>query len=59
MEALIELLRPLGIRDIIRTGCIAIGRLSNLDVGPPKELDSLEYRVPGLETGTQTSELKT
>src|SRR5215210_1128895 len=28
VEALIELLRPLGIRDITRTGCIAIGRLS-------------------------------
>jgi acetolactate synthase-1/3 small subunit len=28
VEAFIELLRPLGIRDITRTGCIAIGRLS-------------------------------
>jgi acetolactate synthase-1/3 small subunit len=28
VEALIELLRPLGIRDVTRTGCIAIGRLS-------------------------------
>jgi acetolactate synthase I/III small subunit len=28
VEALIELLRPLGIRDITRTGSIAIGRLS-------------------------------
>jgi len=31
VEAFIELLRPLGIRDITRTGCIAIGRLSNLE----------------------------
>ena len=28
VEALIELLRPLGVHDITRTGCIAIGRLS-------------------------------
>ncbi len=28
VEAFIELLRPLGIRDVTRTGCIAIGRLS-------------------------------
>jgi acetolactate synthase I/III small subunit len=28
VEAFIELLRPLGIRDFTRTGCIAIGRLS-------------------------------
>ena len=31
VEAFIELLRPMGIRDITRTGCIAIGRLSNVD----------------------------
>lgn len=58
VEALIELLRPLGIRDITRTGCIAIGRLSNIDVGPAKEIDSFEFRVPGFEAGTQNSELK-
>ena len=28
VEAFIELLRPLGIRDFTRTGCIAIGRIS-------------------------------
>jgi acetolactate synthase I/III small subunit len=28
VEAFIELLRPIGIRDVTRTGCIAIGRLS-------------------------------
>jgi acetolactate synthase-1/3 small subunit len=28
VEAFIDLLRPLGVRDITRTGCIAIGRLS-------------------------------
>ena len=27
VEAFIELLRPLGIRDFTRTGCIAIGRI--------------------------------
>jgi acetolactate synthase-1/3 small subunit len=31
VEAFIELLRPLGIRDITRSGYIAIGRLSNGD----------------------------
>ena len=31
VEAFIELLRPMGIRDITRTGCIAIGRRSNID----------------------------
>jgi acetolactate synthase-1/3 small subunit len=30
VETFIELLRPLGIRDITRTGCIAIGRLSSI-----------------------------
>lgn len=35
VEALIELLRPLGIRDITRTGCIAIGRLSTVDSSSP------------------------
>jgi acetolactate synthase-1/3 small subunit len=32
VEAFIELLRPIGIRDITRTGCIAIGRLSPVKV---------------------------
>ena len=59
VEALIELLRPVGIRDITRTGCIAIGRLSNVQVGPPNEIDSFEFPAPGLEPGTQNSELKT
>ena len=58
VEALIELLRPMGIRDIIRTGCIAIGRLSNIEVGPAKEGDSFEFRVPGFESGAQKPELK-
>jgi len=35
VEAFIELLRPMGIRDITRTGCIAIGRLSNIDSSRP------------------------
>jgi acetolactate synthase-1/3 small subunit len=37
VEAFIELLRPLGIRDITRTGCIAIGRLSTLAAIPAEE----------------------
>ena len=35
VEALIELLRPMSIRDITRTGCIAIGRLSTIDSSRP------------------------
>lgn len=31
VEAFIELLRPMGVRDVTRTGCIAIGRLSTVD----------------------------
>ena len=34
--AFIELLRPMGIRDVTRTGCIAIGRLSNVGTKPPE-----------------------
>jgi acetolactate synthase I/III small subunit len=37
VEAFIELLRPLGIRDLTRTGCIAIGRLSNLEAATPND----------------------
>jgi acetolactate synthase-1/3 small subunit len=41
VEAFIELLRPMGVRDITRTGCIAIGRLStavNVEVSEADEL---------------------
>lgn len=41
VEAFIELLRPMGVRDITRTGCIAIGRLSNIAVGIPAEESEL------------------
>jgi acetolactate synthase-1/3 small subunit len=34
VDTFIELLRPLGIRDVTRTGYIAIGRLSNGDTTP-------------------------
>ncbi len=59
VEALIELLRPLGIRDIIRTGCIAIGRLSNIEVGPLAgrrqfRVSSSEFRVRSSETRTKS-----
>jgi len=37
VEAFIELLRPMGVRDVTRTGCIAIGRLSTAaNVEAPK-----------------------
>ncbi|HEY3026427.1 MAG TPA: acetolactate synthase small subunit [Pyrinomonadaceae bacterium] len=45
VEAFIELLRPMGIGDITRTGCIAIGRLSNVDVGAPAETGEAGYAV--------------
>jgi acetolactate synthase-1/3 small subunit len=35
VEAFIELLRPIGVRDVTRTGCIAIGRLSTVDGSSP------------------------
>ena len=35
VEAFIELLRPMGVRDVTRTGCIAIGRLSTVDSSKP------------------------
>ena len=35
VEAFIELLRPMGIRDITRTGCIAIGRISTVNGSTP------------------------
>jgi acetolactate synthase-1/3 small subunit len=37
VEAFIELLRPIGIRDITRTGCIAIGRLSPVKASAVEE----------------------
>ena len=43
VEAFINLLRPLGIRDITRTGCIAIGRLSNLETVPAEEEQEVGY----------------
>ena len=43
VEAFIELLRPLGIRDITRTGCIAIGRISNLEAVPDEEEQEAGY----------------
>ena len=35
VEAFIGLLRPMGVRDVTRTGCIAIGRLSTVDSSEP------------------------
>jgi len=57
VEALIELLRPLGIRDIIRTGCIAIGRLSNIEVEPPQQESPFERikRCKSITTKMQIS----
>src|SRR4051812_27585764 len=42
VETFIELLRPLGIRDLTRTGCIAIGRLSpitNSSIGGDEDIE--------------------
>ena len=35
VEAFIDLLNPMGVRDVTRTGCIAIGRLSTVDCSRP------------------------
>ena len=42
VEAFIELLRPMGVRDITRTGCIAIGRLSTA-VNSPRVSEEQEF----------------
>jgi acetolactate synthase-1/3 small subunit len=45
VEAFIELLRPIGISEITRTGRIAIGRLSNGTAAPPTDQDEDSYAV--------------
>jgi len=45
VEAFIELLRPIGIHEITRTGRIAIGRLSNGSVRPSADDDEENYAV--------------
>jgi acetolactate synthase-1/3 small subunit len=45
VEAFIELLRPIGIRDFTRTGCIAIGRLSQVNSAPASEEEELSWAV--------------
>jgi acetolactate synthase-1/3 small subunit len=45
VEAFIELLRPIGIRDFTRTGCIAIGRLSQVNSTPASEEEELSWAV--------------
>ncbi len=46
VEAFIELLGPIGIHEITRTGRIAIGRLSNVDaVASADEEEEASYAV--------------
>jgi acetolactate synthase-1/3 small subunit len=45
VEAFIELLRPIGIHEITRTGRIAIGRLSNTTARPSADDDEDSYAV--------------
>jgi acetolactate synthase-1/3 small subunit len=45
VEAFIELLRPIGIHEITRTGRIAIGRLSNITARPSADDDEDSYAV--------------
>jgi len=45
VEAFIELLRPIGVRDVTRTGCIAIGRLSTTDSSNPATEEELGQAV--------------
>ncbi len=49
VEAFIELLRPLGIRDLTRSGYIAIGRLSTVDTSIP-ETEVEEFGWAGNQT---------
>ncbi|MCU1266291.1 MAG: acetolactate synthase, small subunit [Acidobacteria bacterium] len=52
VEAFIELLRPIGIRDYTRTGCIAIGRLSRVDSSrAATEEEELSWPVDERATG--------
>lgn len=44
ISALIELLRPIGIREIVRTGAVAIGRLSE-EESMQKAVCSMQYAV--------------
>jgi acetolactate synthase-1/3 small subunit len=44
VSALIELLKPLGIREIVRTGTVAIARLSESNT-TPREIDEEEVAV--------------
>lgn len=54
VEAFIELLRPLGIRDITRTGCIAIGRLSSVpDTAADKAIETDASLCLPREMGTE------
>ena len=39
VETFIEMLKPIGIHEITRTGRIAIGRLSNLEAAPAADED--------------------
>jgi acetolactate synthase-1/3 small subunit len=48
VEAFIDLIRSMGIRDITRTGCIAIGRLSNVTGKRPAELEASQTVSPNL-----------
>jgi acetolactate synthase I/III small subunit len=45
VDSFIELLRPLGIRDVTRSGYIAIGRLSAIDVDAVKNIEPEEISV--------------
>jgi acetolactate synthase-1/3 small subunit len=68
VEAFIELLRPLGVHDITRTGCIAIGRLSSganpneqagTDEDYPGGLDEITFKdtVPEQTDGGDSAQL--
>jgi acetolactate synthase-1/3 small subunit len=51
VEAFIELLRPIGVRDVTRTGCIAIGRLSTVVNVEVPEAEDLVDAVNASQTG--------
>jgi acetolactate synthase-1/3 small subunit len=57
IEAFIELCRPYGIKQLSRTGIIAMTRASQVDEGPPKITKRRQDRSQGAKPGADVDEL--
>lgn len=57
IEALIELCRPYGIKQLSRTGVIAMTRASQVDEGPPKTSRRRQDRAQDARPGADVDEL--